>query len=379
MNIVLKYGLSSLILLTSACSASVKLPITPDLSTVPQQSATRVWPTVERLSAPDGLRPCCAFGYNLKAQALGIPVPFYQLNNVVEADSLGEHHYNDSLFGAVANLMGISSEQDGLLYTTRGGFIDIAHVRDTADMTLYLFSHIWPQLGQAQTIELSQELAKRKITLFAFTPPQDEAERFTLAAYLSSYLAFQVAAWHEIAQWYGFESVPGFSEGISAFSPEDLYSNLVGARLATSLILQGHTASVAQFNVAMQTVLPDALHRLGAVDASDTRFQFDMLDGNWWNSHRAVPEKFLVLKRNYLTEDDRVPTLVPGEQAQPLRLQLPSEWAGLQMQALGELQLWPGRSMKQLPAPAKYYTFRDFPALALHARVEDAVDLSAQK
>lgn len=116
--------------------------------------------------------------------------------------------------------MGISSEQDGLLYTTRGGFIDIAHVRDTADMTLYLFSHIWPQLGQAQTIELSQELAKRQITLFAFTPPQDEAERFTLAAYLSSYLAFQVAAWHEIAQWYGFESVPGFSEGISAFSPE---------------------------------------------------------------------------------------------------------------------------------------------------------------
>ncbi|MDN6633132.1 MAG: DUF4056 domain-containing protein, partial [Enterobacterales bacterium] len=60
MNIVLKYGLSSLILLTSACSANVKLPITPDLSTVPQQSATRVWPTVERLSAPDGLRPCCA-------------------------------------------------------------------------------------------------------------------------------------------------------------------------------------------------------------------------------------------------------------------------------------------------------------------------------
>lgn len=378
MNIV-KYGLFSLILLSSSCSSQVKLPILPDLSTSPLQQATRAWPTVERLSAPDGLRPCCAFGYNLKAQALGIPVPLYQLNNVVEADELGEHHYNDSLLGAVANLMGISSEQDGLVYTVHGGFIDIAHVRDTADMTLFLFSQIWPRLGQEQTIVLSEELAQRQIHLFAFTPPQNEAERFTLAVYLSSYLAFQVAAWHEIAQWYGFESVPGFSEGISAFSPEDLYSNLLGARLASSLILQGHSSSVEQFNLSMQAILPTALQQLGAVSAKDTRFQFDMLDGNWWDSHRAVPEKFLVLKRNYETEDDRVPTPVPDEQAQPLRLQLPSAWAGLQMSALGELQLWPGRSMKQLPKPVKYYTFRDFPALALHARVEDAGQMAEMK
>lgn len=378
MNIV-KYGLFTLILLSSSCSSQVKLPIVPDLSTSPIQQATRAWPTVERLSAPDGLRPCCAFGYNLKAQALGIPVPLYQLNNVVEADELGEHHYNDSLFGAVANLMGISSEQDGLVYTVHGGFIDIAHVRDTADMTLFLFSQIWPRLGQEQTIVLNEELAQRQIHLFAFTPPQNEAERFTLAVYLSSYLAFQVAAWHEIAQWYGFESVPGFSEGISAFSPEDLYSNLLGARLASSLILQGHSSSVEQFNLSMQAILPTALQQLGAVSAKDTRFQFDMLDGNWWDSHRAVPEKFLVLKRNYETEDDRVPTPVPDEQAQPLRLQLPSAWAGLQMSALGELQLWPGRSMKQLPKPVKYYTFRDFPALALHARVEDAGQMAEMK
>lgn len=226
---------------------------------------------------------------------------------------------------------------------------------------------------------LSEELAQRQIHLFAFTPPQNEAERFTLAVYLSSYLAFQVAAWHEIAQWYGFESVPGFSEGISAFSPEDLYSNLLGARLAASLILQGHSSSVEQFNLSMQAILPTALQQLGAVSAKDTRFQFDMLDGNWWDSHRAVPEKFLVLKRNYQTEDDRVPTPVPDEQAQPLRLQLPSAWAGLQMSALGELQLWPGRSMKQLPKPVKYYTFRDFPALALHARVEDAGQMAEMK
>ncbi|MEG2040533.1 MAG: DUF4056 domain-containing protein, partial [Hafnia sp.] len=85
MNVV-KYGLITGILLSSSCFSQIKLPIVPDLSTSPLQQATRAWPTVEMLSAPDGLRPCCAFGYNLKAQALGIPVPLYQLNNVVEAD-----------------------------------------------------------------------------------------------------------------------------------------------------------------------------------------------------------------------------------------------------------------------------------------------------
>lgn len=149
--------------------------------------------------------------------------------------------------------------------------------------------------------------------------------------------------------------------------------------MAASLILQGHSSSVEQFNLSMQAILPAALHQLGAVSAKDTRFQFDMLDGNWWDSHRAVPEKFLVLKRNYLTDDDRIPTPIPSESTASLRLRLPAEWAGFQMKDLGELRLLSGRSMKQLPKPDEYYTFRDFPALALHARAEDAGQLAEMK
>ena len=104
-----------------------------------------------------------------------------------------------------------------------------------------------------------------------------------------------------------------------------------------------------------------------------------MLDGNWWDSHRAVPEKFLVLKRNYLTDDDRIPTPIPSESTASLRLRLPAEWAGFQMKDLGELRLLSGRSMKQLPKPDEYYTFRDFPAFALHARAEDAGQLAEMK
>ncbi|TOM58444.1 hypothetical protein CGH73_26665, partial [Vibrio parahaemolyticus] len=88
------------------------------------------------------------------------------------------------------------------------------------------------------TLSLSEELASRQIHFSPFTPPPSAHQRYTLSAYLAAKLAFQLAVWHEIAQWYGYQSVPGFSEGISAFSPEDLYSNLLGARLAMTVILQ---------------------------------------------------------------------------------------------------------------------------------------------
>ncbi|MGR7526615.1 DUF4056 domain-containing protein (plasmid) [Klebsiella aerogenes] len=41
-----------------------------------------------------------------------------------------------------------------------------------------------------------------------------------------------------MTQWYGFESVPGFSEVMSAFSPDDLYSKLLDVRTAINVILQ---------------------------------------------------------------------------------------------------------------------------------------------
>ena len=302
-----------------------------------------------------------------------MPVPFYQLDNVVPAGHLGLHQYNDSMLAGLENLTGLSRENNGILYTTHGGFIDTAHVRDTADMTVYIFSQILPKLGQAFTLDLDSELAQRRLVFNAFTPPTDPVARYTLAAWLAAHLAFQVAEWHEIAQWYGFESVPGFSEGVSAFSPEDLYSNLLGARLAVSLILEGQTVSQGVYEVAMGTALRQALVHLGAQSPELTRFHFDMLDGRWWNSRRRVPEKYLVLRRNYQMGDNRLPTRVPGERAVLQRLALPHHWQGVDLNAVGELQLWPGTAMEQLPPPIRYYTFEDFPALAVNAQQADAL------
>jgi hypothetical protein len=181
-----------------------------------------------------------------------------------------------------------------------------------------------------------------------------------------------MAAWHEVAQWYGYQSVPGFSEEISAFTPEDLYSNLLGARLAIDAILQGRAVSVTSYNSAMETLLPEALHQLGAVSITETQRQFDGIDGDWWDSHRRVPEKFLVLKRDYTTSSNRLPNQPPFEYAAPQRLTLPLQIEGLTLAKLAELQLWPGDAMHNLPVPAHYYRPEDFSGLALHASAQDA-------
>lgn len=352
--------------------ARAAIPVTLQLVSTEDKAQGTAWPVVSPLPAPQGLRPCCAFGYDLHAQVLHMPVPFYELDNVVTIDSIGEHRYNDSLLLGLANLAGIGHETNGIVYTARGGFIDTAHVRDTADMTAWLFSHLLPRLGQSFTLRLDDELAQRHVVFNAFTPPAEPAERYALAAWMAAHLAFQLAAWHEIAQWYGFESVPGFSEEVSAFSPEDLYSNLLGARIAVSLILNGQLATTEMYDAAMNNALRQALMQLGAKPEKITRFQFDMLDGKWWNSQRRVPEKYLVLHRNYDVSDSRLPTPVPGEQASPLRLMLPHHWREYSLDALAQLELWPGRTMERLPTPGSWYTVANFPALATVAQGRDS-------
>lgn len=339
----------------------------------PAAVASVVWPVIAKLPAPQGLRPCCAFGYNVRAKVLGIPVPGFKIGNVIAPDDSGQHHYNDHLLSILSTLSGLNREHDGIIYTLRGGFIDLAHVRDTADNTLWLFSQIWPRLGQAFTVRLDDELGQRTIRLWPFTPPATALARYHLAVMMAAQLAYQLAVWHEVAQWYGFESVPGYSEAVSAFSPEDLYSNLLGARLASDLLNHGGASTLRQYQRTMAQAIPQALAQLEAVSPQQTRFHFDMLDGKWWNSRCRLPDKFLVRRRNYLTGALRYPTR-PAERVPMLWLTLPDSFHGQPLSAFARLEIWPGNNMKQLPAPKSpriFYRFADFATLAQQAKEVD--------
>lgn len=67
----------ALLFLAGSVSANAALPLTLYLSTPSMPAASEAWPTMQPQPLPKGLRPCCAFGYDLRAELLGLPIPFY--------------------------------------------------------------------------------------------------------------------------------------------------------------------------------------------------------------------------------------------------------------------------------------------------------------
>ncbi len=117
---------------------------------------------------------------------------------------------------------------------------------------------------------------------------------------------------------------PGFPKRFPLFRPR-IYSNLLGARLAINVILSGHGGSLEDYNRAMDAALKQVLTRLLVATRGETEAMFQQIDGDWWNSHRRVPDKFLVLKRNYDLQENRLPTPVPFETMPPYRLTMPEQ------------------------------------------------------
>lgn len=145
-----------LILFISTARAALPLPLM--LTGCGDSIHVRARPVMPPLPEPAGLRPCCAFGYNLHVEVLKFPVPLWKLDNIVTAGNLGRHHYSDTFLYGLGSLVGFGSGHNGVIHTSHGGFIDTAHVRDCADMTVWLFTHLLPELGQAFMLRPEEEL-----------------------------------------------------------------------------------------------------------------------------------------------------------------------------------------------------------------------------
>ncbi|MGL4978547.1 MAG: DUF4056 domain-containing protein, partial [Plesiomonas sp.] len=272
-------------------------------------------------------------------------------------------------------ILGLSGERNGLIYTRRGGFLDSAHIRDTADNTLFLFSQIYPHLGKAMSLSLSPELASRRIVLRAFSPPIEPAARYALAAHLAAQLAYQLAQWHEIAQWYGYRSIALVSEEVSAFSPEDLYSNLLGSKLALAVLLQGNAPDQHSYNLAIEAAILQALIVLQAEERVESRAQLVQLDGQWWDSGLRLPAKALVRRRDYSLSAQRMPSLPTQSVERGWYLQLDDDWQGYRLSILAELQLWPDEDTPDLLRRIKsapVWTVADFSTFSLYAEQQDS-------
>ncbi|MFV1978615.1 MAG: DUF4056 domain-containing protein, partial [Myxococcota bacterium] len=200
------------------------------------QSARKlVQEEVPKIPIRTHLRPCCAFGTGLKVRVGAVPIPGFRIGNIIGPDEVGPHTYDSGALTR-SSQSGTSGfrhrEGNGLLYTCRGGFIDTAHVRDYVDWTTYLAAELARNLSSGTTIEFPDEGGQRRIVSQPVSQEAIDRHGLTrIAASMAQWISFQLSIWHEIATWFGWSWTKTFPETASAFSPEDLYSNILGVKL----------------------------------------------------------------------------------------------------------------------------------------------------
>jgi len=342
---------------------------------------------------PRALRPCCAFGADLTVEIGLVPVPGVEIGNLLEPDGIGNHRYdNGALSFERKDPRGfVDQEHNGLVYTCRGGFIDLAHVRDNADNTLALAAAIARGLRTGVALEVPPQGAALRVRV---RPLSSEAiEKYgtlPLATAAAQWVAYQLSIWHEIATFYGYAALASWPEKLSSFSPEDLYSNQLGARIAGGIIHAKGARSSLEYDLSMDAWLERALERLDAVPLADSQQAMRALDGAWWDSHKRIPDWTLVMRRHFDVGPYLAPWVLeeasPGangpveplascrDSAPPLVLYVHDGFAGALFRDYATLEIEVGESLVAagfpLPrAPSRALTQADFPAVidAIHA------------
>jgi hypothetical protein len=343
---------------------------------------------VPDIPPPAKLRPCCAFGSDLRVRLGPIPVPWVQLDNIISPEDVGPHRYDNGLISMQQSGVGIGvelvQEDNGLVYTCRGGFLDTAHVRDYADWTMYLAGQVALAAVSGVTLSLPSEGASRTIRI---EPAPAEIVEITelreRVIAVSSYLAFQLSVWHEISTWLGWSASRAFPEEASAFSPEDLYSNLVGIKIAGRVLRDGRAGSEDEYNAYFSEIFGKSISMLGGLPAEFGRGAAEYVDGIWWQSEERLPSRDLVLKRNMeigevikpwrVTEShwtqraqDAIEEYCGGDDS-PVLLTNPSTYEGVPFSSMATLELKLEKATaKRLPIPLPedgVLTQTDFPRL----------------
>lgn len=256
-----------------------------------QLSARAPFLTAKELSHPPSnvIRTCCAFGMDLSIAL----VPFAKKTDITSINDMGTHHY-----------MGDKNEGNGIIYTHRGGFIDLGHLRDYADWTAYLYSliHRGAENGEDVILDLGSEGGAKTLHI---KDPQDlsSSDQYELAGKI----AYDLSVWHEIATWYGASYIPMVPERYSSFSPEDLYSNLLGVKLGILAL-----KSDLDYNEAMTQILATTLDSLEVVRSmEETYAAMQQVENIWWTREKPLPSRKILLRRYLDLESSLVPWLLP--------------------------------------------------------------------
>ena len=246
------------------------------------------------VAPPRIIRTCCGFGVEIGIAG----VPFAKKTDITSREIMGSHTF-----------MGHKDEKNGNIYTRRGGFLDMGHLRDCADWTAFLYTLIKASQADPQFLytELRNEGGAKSLIL---NVPKDFDDENIIQ--LAGKISYDLSLWHEISTWFGASYIPLVPERFSSFSPEDMYSNLLGVHLGMRAI-----KSNLDYNEAMTMELNKMLDTLDAFKTEDETFDA-MLKVNevWYTNEKRYPNKKVTLKRYIDLDSDFIPWLVPGYESQ---------------------------------------------------------------
>jgi len=262
-------------------------------------------------------------GFNTQPRVRFGCYPTDTLGTVFLGRDLGSHGYYYTPF-----------EKDGMVYTCRGGHVDITHVRIAADWTAYLASQTYQHLmGNDEQFAFGPAV-DRSTDHVRLSYPENwtqlsESDRAAIAEEVAlavgPYLSFTMTTWHEILTWFGFKCTGVATEFPSAFSWEDTYSNLLGTIVAVRAL---HDTEHS-YDEAIEIALDREMARLGVQPARVAKRASARVKGEWFTGSALV---FVdIKKRNFdigLSDGMITPTILDAvsrcDNAKPLSYPIPA-------------------------------------------------------
>ncbi|HZL09408.1 MAG TPA: DUF4056 domain-containing protein [Prolixibacteraceae bacterium] len=235
------------------------------------------------------IRTCCSFGSDMQLFA----IPGIKLTEITSLDKIGAHHY-----------LGDVSEENGIIYTRKGGFIDMAHLRDQSDWMAYLYLQLIKNREKGNlSLILGHEGGEKILTAHVPLKLTDLD-----LIHLAGKIAYDLSVWHEIATWFGASSIPFVPERYSSFSIEDPYSNLLGVTIGIKAL-----QSELPYEEAVTKIIAETLNDLDVVvNEAETYMAMEDVRNIWWTNEKRLPSGKILLQRQLQVYPCLLPWLVPG-------------------------------------------------------------------
>ena len=168
----------------------------------------------------------------------------------------------------------------GIGYSLNGGFIDTTHIGECCLWTQYLEQELYEELKQGDKsfdLKINKPNLEFHIKIgYPKNPTNEDLKKISVE--LAGYLVYNWCVIHEAMSWYGYKSTGLVKEFESAFSPEDLYSDVLGIHIAQEALSSGE-----DFDVACLKILKEKMGELKLQNSSMVNRAIEKIIGNWWN------------------------------------------------------------------------------------------------